>query len=69
MALECYDPVLWQARMGARDRLKDKLLRLAEERRQVVANHVREWRALEERLLQLLSEHALVQRGVHNQSS
>lgn len=61
IALDCYSPELWQARNAVRDRLKDKLLDLARERRLALLNHDRDRRTLEERLLQLLTEHELLQ--------
>lgn len=61
MALDCNNPVLWQARNTVRDRLKDKLLDLARERRIALVNHERDRRVLEDRLLQVLTEHELLQ--------
>ena len=62
MQLDSYAPAkIWHYRLGARDNLKNKLLRLDEERRRLLLWYEREMRDLGSRLLQLVSRRAILQ--------
>jgi len=61
LALETYNPMVFAYRLKTRDNLKNKLLRLDVERRQLIAAHVVREADLHERLLRLLAQHAHLQ--------
>lgn len=60
LALDGYAPKTWHYRLGARDNLKNKLLALDAERRRLLLWFEREQRDLEVRLLDLVSQRALL---------
>ena len=59
MKLDFYNPRQYQILFKARDNLKNKLLQIDKERRQLVTTHTREVRELHDKLFSLLAQHTI----------